>query len=131
MIAVREIESEPDIRLLVDRFYEKVRSDAMLGPIFDGIIGNRWPQHLETMYKFWNAVLLERPGYSGKPFSPHASMPISEEHFSRWLELFNETIDCYFTGEKSEEAKWRAGKMAGLFLHKLDYIRSNPGKVIL
>lgn len=39
-----------DIELLVDSFYTKVRSDELLGPIFNGVIQNRWPEHLKKMY---------------------------------------------------------------------------------
>ena len=74
------------------------------------------------MYRFWETVLLNNHTYHGSPFAPHAKLPISAEHFERWLELFLETIDANFTGEKAKEAKWRAEKMAEMFQYKHKHI---------
>ena len=52
----RDILSLDDIKKLVDAFYEKVRKDGLIGPIFDERIHNRWPQHLQKMYTFWQTV---------------------------------------------------------------------------
>jgi hemoglobin len=35
-------------------------------------------------------------------------MPLKKEHFDRWIELFNETVDALFSGEKAQLAKERA-----------------------
>jgi hemoglobin len=112
-----------DIEQLVDSFYTKVRTDELLGPIFNGVIGDRWPAHLSKMYTFWQTVLLKEHTYYGSPFPPHARLPVGKEHFKRWLDLFNATVDEHFQGEKAEEAKWRAGKMADMFLMKIEYHR--------
>jgi hemoglobin len=108
-----------DIRQLVDRFYEKVRANELLGKIFDERIKDRWPEHLEKMYRFWQTVLLGEHTYYGAPFPPHAQLPVGHEHFSKWLELFNVTVDELFTGDKAEEAKWRAARMAEVFAAKI------------
>lgn len=120
-----------DVKILVDSFYEKVRQDDLLAPVFDERISNRWPVHLEKMYRFWQTVLLEEHTYSGSPFVPHATLPVKQEHFERWIILFYKTIDEYFEGEKAKEAKWRAEKMAEMFYHKIEYYRNNPGKLIV
>ena len=110
-----------DIKLLVDGFYTKVRADELLGPIFHEVIQDRWPDHLQKMYTFWQTVLLKEHTYYGSPFPPHANLPVQKAHFDRWQELFFETVDEYFSGDKAEEAKWRAGKMADMFLMKIEY----------
>ncbi len=120
-----------DIKLLVDRFYEKVREDVLLAPVFNQRMGDRWPEHLEKMYKFWQTVLLGEHTYFGSPFTPHALLPVDKKHFDQWLTLFYETVDENFTGEKAEEAKWRASKMAEMFLYKIEYYRNNSAKPIL
>lgn len=120
-----------DIKILVDSFYEKVRKDNLLAKIFNERIQDRWPMHLEKMYSFWQTVLLEEHTYHGSPFVPHAKLPVEQEHFESWLKLFYETIDENFAGKKAEEAKWRAGKMAEMFHHKINYYRNNPDKMIL
>jgi len=120
-----------DIKVLVDSFYEKVREDELLSPIFNGIIQDRWPQHLEKMYTFWQTVLLKEHTYFGSPFVPHAKLPVEQEHFDKWMLLFYKTIDEQFAGEKAVEAKWRAEKMAEMFHSKIQYYRHHPEKLIL
>jgi hemoglobin len=112
-----------DIRKLVDAFYDKVRKDELLGPVFNERIGNNWPVHLEKMYSFWRTVLLNENTYQGSPFPPHAQLPIDQSHFTRWMELFTSTVHSLFEGEKANEAKWRADKMAQLFQSKIEYYR--------
>lgn len=118
----QEIQSINEITLLVNRFYEKVQQDDLLGPIFEKVIDDNWEPHLEKMYRFWETVLLNNHTYHGSPFAPHAKLPIGADHFDRWLKLFLETIDENFTGEKAKEAKWRAGKMAEMFQYKHKHI---------
>lgn len=125
--SVNDITSLDDIKLFVDAFYTQVQQDQLIGPIFNSVIQDRWPVHLEKMYGFWQTVLLNERAYSGSPFPPHAKLPIEKQHFDRWLELFNSTIDINFKGDKAGEAKWRAAKMAEMFRYKIDYLnKQNP-----
>jgi hemoglobin len=125
MDVTREILDLEDVKLLVDSFYDKVRQDDKLAPIFEERIQGNWRPHLEKMYKFWQTVLLGEHTYFGSPFPHHAMLPVDHSHFSTWLALFNQTIGELFSGEKAEEARWRALKMAELFEHKIAYLR-NP-----
>jgi hemoglobin len=120
-----------DIKVLVDNFYTKIRDEKLLGPIFNGIIGDNWPAHLTKMYGFWQTLLLDTPAYSGSPFLKHAKLPIAKEHFDRWMELFNETVDEHFAGVKADEAKWRAARMSEMFQYKLDYLKNNPAEPLI
>lgn len=120
-----------DIKLLVNAFYGKVRQDDLLAGIFNGIIQDRWPAHLEKMYRFWQTVLLKEHTYYGSPFSPHARLPVSTTHFDRWKALFFETVDGHFSGEKAEEAKWRAEKMAEMFQLKINYYKNKEARPLL
>ena len=131
MTTLHDISSIDDIKKMVDSFYGKVRQDDLLAPIFDGVIGDKWPIHLEKMYRFWQTILLSDHTYYGSPFPPHAKLPINKNHFERWLQLFYATIDTYFEGEKADEAKWRAQKMAEMFSFKIAYIQNNLSKTIL
>ena len=112
----RDIVAIEDIKLMVDFFYAKVREDDMLSFIFNDRIRDRWSEHLEKMYKFWQTVLLDEHTYFGAPFPPHATLDINYTHYERWVQLFNETIDHLFIGDKAQEAKWRGQKMAQIFL---------------
>ncbi|MCW5909988.1 MAG: group III truncated hemoglobin [Cyclobacteriaceae bacterium] len=122
---LKDIQALDDIRLLVNSFYDKAREDDLLKDIFNNIIQNRWPEHLEKMYRFWQTVLLEEHTYFGSPFLPHAHLPVEKEHFDRWLKLFYETVDEHFSGEKAERAKWQGERMAEMFLSKIQYYRDS------
>lgn len=119
-----EIKSREEIELLVNSFYSSVRKDEVLGPIFESFITD-WDAHLEKLYRFWETILLEPFTYKGNPFQPHTKLPISKEHFQRWVEIFVLTVDDNFHGQVAEEAKHRARTMAQIFQSKLSYIHSN------
>lgn len=112
-----------DVKLLVNCFYDKIRTNELLEPIFNERIKDRWPEHLEKMYRFWQTVLLGEHTYYGSPFPPHAQLPVGHEHFLKWMELFDSTVDELFTGEKAAEAKWRAAKMAEMFEIKIEHYK--------
>ncbi len=75
---------------LVEGFYEKVRSDPLLGPIFAERIED-WEPHLAQMKRFWSSVALATGVYGGRPMPKHMRLPVDAEHFDRWLALFDET----------------------------------------
>ena len=127
----KDIATIDDIRLLVDTFYGNVRKDPLIGPIFNGVIGNRWPEHLEKMYRFWQTVLFDEHTYFGSPFTPHAQLPVDRQHFDTWLGLWHGTIDQFFIGERAAEAKWRGEKMAGMFRTKIEYYQSRSSTPLL
>lgn len=115
-----DIESINEVVVLVNQFYHKVERDNLLGPVFDRAIQGNWKPHLEKMYRFWETILLDNHSYKGSPFPPHTKLDIGSDHFDRWVELFEQTIDEHFDGEKANEAKSRAQKMAQIFRFKLD-----------
>ncbi|MFK7980497.1 MAG: group III truncated hemoglobin [Saprospiraceae bacterium] len=124
---MKNIENKEDVKLFVDSFYEKVRIDAKLGPVFAAKIPSdtHWASHLERMYSFWNTVLFGERDYRGNPFSKHATLSIKAPHFDRWIALFTITIDELFVGEKAVEVKLRANKMGMLFQSKLQHLQEN------
>ncbi len=126
---MKDIEGLEDIKLFVDDFYQKVRDDDFIGPIFMNTIAD-WTPHLEKMYAFWNAALFGVPGFKGNPFAKHAPLGIVPEHFDRWLELFHETIDAKFEGIMAEETKKRAQLMAGMFIKRLAMLGGDNSKVV-
>ena len=104
----------------------------MIGPIFQNVIQDKWPEHLAKMYRFWQTILLDEHTYNGRPFPPHMNLPVEREHFERWLSLFFETIDSLFQGKKAELAKWQGNRMAEMFQAKIAYFRQhNQEKPIL
>lgn len=80
------------IETLVNSFYNKVRADCLLGPIFEAAIEDNWDAHLTKMRAFWSTVMLASRTYKGNPMITHLLLPrLSREHFGRWLELWRET----------------------------------------
>ena len=85
---------ETYISLLVDEFYVRIRADAVLGPIFEGAIGDRWDHHLPRMKSFWASVALNAGTYSGQPVPVHKKLTqVEEAHFTHWLALFRRTLE--------------------------------------
>lgn len=126
-----DIQTLEDIKHLVDSFYGKIRRDSLLKDIFNDKIQDRWPEHLEKMYRFWQTVLLEEHTYHGSPFVPHARLAVDEHHFKQWIKLFNETVDQLFAGENATKAKWQGERMAEMFQLKIAYYRNNSIRPVL
>ncbi len=124
-----DISNREDIELLVDTFYEKVKRDDIIGHIFNTVIGQDWSHHLPVMYQFWEMVLLGKEGYAGNPVRKHVEVDrksrLEEEHYDRWLLLWNATVDGLFAGAKAEEAKKRAAIMMQLISMKVQAAREN------
>ena len=41
------------VRKVVIRFYDQIRRDGVLGPIFEAAIGSHWDEHIERIIQFW------------------------------------------------------------------------------
>lgn len=81
---------EAMIERLVHRFYDRVRADALLGPVFAAHIDD-WGPHLERMCAFWSSVALMSGRYHGSPMTKHQPLAVDATHFDRWLALFEAT----------------------------------------
>lgn len=117
---MKEITQREDIILLVNSFYDKVKQDDLLGPLFTHV---DWPHHLPVMYNFWSSMLLDEQSYQGNPFQKHVALAISASHFDRWLELFHQTVDENFIGDKANEVKDRSRSIAGVWQYKLSQLK--------
>ena len=111
-----DILNRSDVEVLVNSFYDKVKVDLLLAPIFAHV---DWPHHLPIMYNFWSSLLLGDMSYNGNPLAKHLHLKIGKEHFTRWLQLFTQTVDENFEGFNANEAKSRAQNIAGLFQFKM------------
>jgi hemoglobin len=86
--------TEPMIHDLVHAFYDKIRVDPALSPIFNRVIGETWDVHLAKMCDFWSSVLLMTGRFKGSPMTAHAGIAdIRPTHFARWLHLFRQTAE--------------------------------------
>ena len=85
---------EAYISLLVESFYDRIRADRVLGPIFDRVITGSWDSHLARMKDFWASVALSAGSYSGQPVPVHQRLSdVTPDHSERWLRLFAETLN--------------------------------------
>lgn len=111
-----DIATRDDIVALVDGFYTRVRTDDLLGPIFDDIAHVDWAAHLPKMYDFWDSVLFGRAQFKGNPLAVHRALasraPMTDAAFGRWVVLFHTTVDELFSGSVAAEAKQRAVRIA-------------------
>lgn len=116
---MNQIKNREDVSLLVHKFYEKIRNDDLLGPIFEShIADDHWKVHLDKLTDFWETNLFGIPKFKGNPTQKHINVDknmnhqIEQTHFGKWLQLWFETIDELFEGEYADKAKFSARKMA-------------------
>jgi hemoglobin len=101
------------ISTLVHEFYDDVRADPVLGPVFNNAIGDRWDPHLARMVEFWSTVMLRSHDFQGNVFGKHMALcGIEPEHFRRWLALFQATVARLFEPEQANEFMTVAGRIA-------------------
>jgi hemoglobin len=127
---------EPMIERLVRGFYDRVRADALLGPVFAARIRD-WEPHLQRMFAFWSSVALMSGRYHGQPMQKHAPLPIDAAHFDRWLALFAATARAECPPAAAEHFIERAHRIAeslemgkamqhGVLLKKGERFRMKP-----
>ena len=120
-MSLNDITTREDVNLLVRTFYSRVRNDALLGPVFNSVIMD-WEHHFENLTDFWESNLFFRKTYHGDPLQKHIDVDkkhggtINEMHFGVWLNLWYQTIDELFKGERANIAKNRARNM-GTYIH--------------
>jgi hemoglobin len=101
------------ITTLVHEFYDDVRADTVLGPVFNGAIGDGWDVHLERMVEFWSTVMLGSHNFQGNVFGKHMALSgIDPEHFRRWLAMFEATARRLFEPAVADEFMTVAGRIA-------------------
>ncbi|HDZ07092.1 hypothetical protein LCGC14_0166720 [marine sediment metagenome] len=120
-----QITNREDVSVLVHTFYDKIRQNEMLGPIFNGhITDEQWPAHLSKLTDFWESNLFGVRTFRGSPSKAHVTVDknlkhtISQNHFAQWLQLWFETIDELYEGELANNAKDMARRMStGQYIH--------------
>ena len=68
--------SRERITLLIHSFYDEVRSDPDLAPVFNPVIGENWEPHLQRMVAFWSTVALGERSFRGNVFAKHMALEI-------------------------------------------------------
>lgn len=103
------------IHALVHAFYDRVRADEVLGPVFAARIDD-WPWHLDRMVLFWRSVLRGEGVYTphargGPPLLHRAITELEHAHFDRWLALFEQTAARVFPKDAADAVVMRAGQI--------------------
>src|SRR5690606_5017273 len=107
-----EICTEEEIATLVYRFYDRVRDDATLGPIFNTHVHD-WDTHLEKMVRFWSSLMRGTATYNGTPMPKHIALPgLKAELFQHWLALFHDTTQTLPNRAFAEKAEDFAQRIA-------------------
>mgnify|MGYP003675116786 CR=1 FL=1 len=119
----KDISNRKDIKKLVDKFYDKVKVDTLIGPFFTEVIDLNWKKHLTAMYSFWENVVFCTGSYEGNPMAKHQAVhskkSLRMEHFNRWQSLFNETVNELFEGGNAELIKQKASSIGTVMQVKL------------
>lgn len=98
---------EEAIAVCLARFYDKVRRDELLGPVFNSRVHD-WDAHMVIIGDFWSNLLLRTGRYRGGLFARHVSLPIEPAHIERWLKLFTETAPEHLPEPYASEAVAKA-----------------------
>jgi hemoglobin len=117
--------NEETIHQMVHQFYDEVREDPCLGPIFERRLHGQWPEHLARMCDFWSGVLLASGRFQGNPRETHSTLSnsgVRPAHFERWLYLFKGVVGRIFTEEEARDIYQRAERMR----HVLEPVTVKP-----
>lgn len=119
----KDVSGKEDIEKVVYLFYEKVKTDEAIGFFFSEVIQVDWEKHLAIMTAFWENALFYTGEYEGTPINAHRKMKrihaVQPGHFSRWLQLFNQTVDELFAGPNADKMKEHAEAIAEIIRQKM------------
>ena len=120
--------AEAVMRRLIPAFYARVRRDPMLGPVFDTIIDDRWPAHIETVISFWLYVTRLDRSYNARNFIPahikHAA--IRADLIPQWLALFRDTAEDFCSADCAAVLVDIAQRMASSLQISLEKREATP-----
>ena len=110
-----DICTEEDISRMVYTFYDRIRSDEILGLVFDRHIDD-WDPHLVKMVDFWSSLLRRTGRFEGAPMPKHIALPdLDADLFKRWLSLFAESL----TEHPNQVIAAQANEMAARIAQRL------------
>ena len=112
-----DLDSRYQIERFIDAFYQRLLQDDQLAPIFLEVAQVDLAVHLPHIKDYWCKLLLGESGYQRHTMNIHRALhskrPLKPSDFERWLELFFDTLDEGFSGEKTERARRVAQSIAG------------------
>jgi hemoglobin len=119
-----DIETRADCERLVRAFYSKAMADPVIGFLFTDVAHLDLEAHVPQITSFWETILLGTKTYSGNPFAKHVPLHqkagLREGHFKVWLGLWFGTVDELFAGDRANQAKVHALRVAQAFSQRLE-----------
>jgi hemoglobin len=103
----------------VRAFYGTAREDPLLGPVFARI--EDWEHHIARISAFWCNVVLGTRDYRGNPMGAHLPLGLTGAHFTRWLELWEETATRLLPPEGADLLIDRAHRIAASLQHGIAF----------
>ncbi|WP_439101116.1 group III truncated hemoglobin [Congregibacter sp.] len=120
--------SEQQIDKFVDAFYERVLADPILAPLFMDVAGIELSEHLPRIKAYWRKMLLGHSDYRRHMMRKHrevdARQPFTDEHYQRWLALFEETLKQHPLGSSTQRAAGLARRVAGNMRQNMQRFRA-------
>lgn len=111
--APKQAPSTESLTALVHSFYADVRADALLGPVFEAALHDRWEPHLARMVDFWSTVALGSKSFRGNVFGKHMALDgVTPAHFANWVRLWGQHTDRLFEPHVARELQITAHGIA-------------------
>lgn len=126
-----DIVDRRDLDHLLRAFYDEVFDDALLRPIFVDVAHMDLEAHLPVLGDFWEKVLFDSAVYRGGAMEVHRRLhrrvPLTVDHFDRWVQLWTQAVDAAFEGPTAERAKGHAARIAVAIRRNLPPDGGEPG----
>lgn len=120
---------EAALERLIPAFYDRVRADADIGPLFNAAVHD-WPDHLEKLVAFWSSVMLASGRYKGSPVAEHLKhkAAITPAMFDRWLAIWADTTNELLAPAAATAMQAKAARIAESLQLALFFRLDDPGR---
>ena len=120
---MKDIQTRNDIQTLMESFYNKALTDELIGFFFTEVAPLDMETHMPLIVDFWETVVFGVAKYKGNVFQVHQHIhqlsAFKTEDFTRWVLLFQQTVNELFTGSNAEMIKQKAESIATVMRIKL------------
>ena len=120
---------EAALERLIPAFYDRVRADADIGPLFNAAVHD-WADHLEKLVAFWSSVMLTSGRYKGSPVAEHLKhqAAITPAMFDRWLAIWADTTNELLAPAAATALQAKAARIAESLQLALFFRLGDPGR---
>ena len=108
----------------IDCFYARVFKDPLLAPVFLTQAGIDPAVHIPHIKAYWRKMLLGDSAYSRHMMQKHRNLhragPLAQQHYDRWLLLFEQALDESAPSELIDRARMLGRRVAGNMRRNLE-----------